>query len=249
MMLNSKALTAILFAVLFGGIALASAAGWWATESSKIPVTFTEGEFAGQSNQADIRGSYTFGDISKSFAVSPELLAQAFGVEAANPATFAVKDLEAIYLDSGYEIGTASIRLFVAYDTGLPFDTTDQEIYLPQTATNILLTQANLTADQLAYLEKYTVNLPAHSSAEQSVVAATATPAADAAASADYTVKGKTTFGELIAWGVPPSAIERLIGASMPEAAVTLKDYAAANNLNFETLKPALQVEVDKVKP
>jgi hypothetical protein len=28
-----------------------------------------------------------------------------------------------------------------------------------------------------------------------------------------------------------------------------IKDYATANGLDFETLKPALQAEVDKVKP
>jgi hypothetical protein len=35
----------------------------------------------------------------------------------------------------------------------------------------------------------------------------------------------------------------------MPDPAMTVKDYASANGLNFETLKPALQAEVDKVKP
>jgi hypothetical protein len=83
--------------------------GWWVTESTKVPVTFTEGEFAGQANPADIRGSYTFGDIANSFDVTPEVLAQAFGVTGDDPAAFAIKELEAIYLDSGYEIGTVSV--------------------------------------------------------------------------------------------------------------------------------------------
>ncbi len=61
-------------------------------------------------------------------------------------------------------------------------------------------------------------------------------------------MKGKTTFGELIQWGVPQETIETLIGASLPDPAMTLKDYASAKGLNFETLKPALQAEVDKVK-
>jgi hypothetical protein len=62
-------------------------------------------------------------------------------------------------------------------------------------------------------------------------------------------VKGKTTFGELLAWGVPQEIIEGIIGASMPDPAMILKDYASANGMSFETLKPALQAEVDKVKP
>jgi hypothetical protein len=35
----------------------------------------------------------------------------------------------------------------------------------------------------------------------------------------------------------------------MPDPAMTVKDFASANGLSFETLKPALQTEVDKVKP
>jgi hypothetical protein len=66
--------------------------------------------------------------------------------------------------------------------------------------------------------------------------------------SEEYTVKGKTTFGELIAWGVSQEIVESIIGAPMPDPAMTMKDYASANGLDFETLKPALQAEVDKVK-
>lgn len=245
MILASKHVAGIVLLVILGGIAFSSALGWWATESTKQPVTFTEGEFAGQANPADIRGSYTFGDIAKSFEVTPEVLAQAFGITEGDPATFAVKDLEALYLDSGFEIGTASVRLFVAFYTGLPFDTTDQEIYLPQAATDILLEHSNLTSDQVTYLEQYTVTI--------GEAVATAVPAAETtpipASSTTYTIKGKTTFGELTTWGVPQAAIEQIIGAPMPNPATTLKDYASANNLDFETLKPALQAEVDKIKP
>src|SRR5512139_547475 len=152
MTITSRSMTIIIFVTIFGGIAFASAMGWWATESSKVPVAFTEGEFAGQANPADIRGSYTFGDVSKSFDVTPDVLAQAFGVQTDDPAAFAVKDLEAIYSNSEFEIGTSSIRLFVAYYVGLPFDTTGQAIYLPQSATDILLAQNNLTSEQITYL-------------------------------------------------------------------------------------------------
>jgi hypothetical protein len=47
--------------------------------------------------------------------------------------------------------------------------------------------------------------------------------------------------------GVPQETIESLINAPMPDPATTVKDYASANGLDFETLKPALQAEVDKV--
>jgi hypothetical protein len=248
MTITSKSMTIIILVTIFGGIALASAMGWWATESSKVPAAFAEGEFAGQANPADIRGSYTFGDVSNSFDVAPAVLAQAFGVQTDDPAAFVVKDLESLYSDSGFEIGTTSVRLFVAYYVGLPFDTTGQEIYLPRSATETLLAKKSLTPQQLAYLAKYTVDV------ETADLVVAATPAAlspsseSAAGSTAYTVKGKTTFGELIQWGVSQQTIETLIGASLPDAAMTLKDYASANGLNIETLKPALQAEVDKLK-
>jgi hypothetical protein len=248
MTITSKSLTIILFATIFGGIAFASALGWWATESSKIPVTFSEGEFAGQANPADIRGSYTFGDISNSFSVTPDVLAQAFGVHTDDPAAFAVKDLEALYSDSGFEIGTTSIRLFVAYYTGLPFDTTGQEIYLPRPAAEILQAQNNLTPEQIAYVEKHTVDLGTPNPETAATPETTSAINESTSGSTAYTVKGKTTFGELVQWGVPRQTIETLIGASLPDPAMALKDYASANGLNFETLKPALQAEVDKVK-
>ena len=250
MILTSKPLAVFLFVFLFGGIAISSVMGWWATESTKEPATFTEGEFAGLANPADIRGSYTFGDIANSFDVTPEILAQAFGIATDTPAAFAVKELEALYLDSGFEIGTNSVRMFVAFYTGLPFDLTAEETVLLQSATDILLAKGNLTPEQMKYLEIHTVNVrepvPVVEPITEStpVVEETHDPVAE-----EYTVKGKTTFGDLITWGVPKETVETLIGASMPDPAMKVKDYASANGLDFETLKTALQAEVDKVKP
>ena len=250
MTITSKPLAIIMLVMLFGAIAFSSVMGWWVTESTKQPVAFTEGEFAGQANPADIRGSYTFGDVAKSFDVTPEILAKAFGITEGVPASFAVKELEAIYLDSGYEIGTVSVRLFVAFYTGLPFDTTGQEIYLPQSAADILLAKGNLTPEQIAYLEKHTVVVGTSAPVAEPVVKSTPNAiVTSSVASEEYTVKGKTTFGELIAWGVSNEIIEGVIGVPMPDPAMTIKDFASASGLNFETLKPALQAEVDKVKP
>lgn len=251
MTLTSKPLAVMLFVILFGGIALSSAMGWWATESTKEPATFTEGEFEGLANPADIRGSYTFGDIANSFDVTSEILAQAFGITTDDPAAFAVKELEAIYLDSGFEIGTNSVRLFVAFYTGLPFDISVEETYLPRPATDILLAKGNLTPEQIAYLEKFTVDIgdaPAPV-VEQPVTDVTPAATEVHTETEEYVIKGKTIFGELITWGVSQETIESIIGAPMPDPAMKIKDYASANGLDFEILKPALQAEVDKVKP
>jgi hypothetical protein len=156
MNLTSKPLAAIIVVILFGGIALTTAMGWWQTVATKEAVTFAEGEFAGQANPADIRGSYTFGDVEKNFGIAPAVLAQAFNVQTDDPAAFQVKGLETIYGDSGYEIGTASVRLFVTFYNGLPFDLSN-DIYLPQEAAG-LLKERILTPEQLTYLEAHTVS-------------------------------------------------------------------------------------------
>ena len=80
MTLNSKSLAVIILVVLFGGILFSTAMGWWQTTSTKVAANFTEGEFAGQANPADIRGSYTFGDVEKNFGVPASLLAEAFAI-------------------------------------------------------------------------------------------------------------------------------------------------------------------------
>jgi hypothetical protein len=261
MTLTSKPLAFLVLVIMFGGIGISSALGWWSTESTKQPAKYTEGEFAGQANPADIRGSYTFGDIAKSFDVAPEILAQAFQVSTDDPASFAIKELESIYLDSGYEIGTNSVRLFVAYYLGLPFDTAGEDIYLPKPAANLLTNRANLTPEQLTYVESHTVDVKPTSLADvetdpaQSAESASETEstqsASDASSSSseDYIIKGKTIFGDLIRWGVPKETIEQIISAPMPNPAMKVKDFATANGLDFETIKTQLQIEVDKVKP
>jgi hypothetical protein len=105
----------LIVTILFGGILFSSALGWWSTVSSKTPATYTEGEFAGQADPADIRGSYTLGDIERNFDVPMEVLAQAFAVQSDDLAAFQVKSLEEQYAESPVEIGTSSVRLFVAF--------------------------------------------------------------------------------------------------------------------------------------
>jgi hypothetical protein len=261
MTLTSKPLAFLVFLIIFGSIGLSSALGWWQTESTKEPAKYIEGEFAGKANPADIRGSYTFGDIANSFEVMPEILAQAFQITADNPASFAVKELESIYPDSGYEIGTNSVRLFVAYYLGLPFDTTGQDIYLPKSAVNLLSNHTPLIPEQLAYIQTHTVDVKPASNADvrtvptQSAESATEArstqgePETGTSSSDDYLIKGKTIFGDLIRWGVTKETIEHIIGMFMPDPAMKVKDFATTNGLDFESIKNQLQTEVNKVKP
>jgi hypothetical protein len=246
MTINSKTLAVLIVVILFGGILLSTALGWWQTESNKIAATFTEGEFAGQANPADIRGSYTFGDVEENFGVSAATLGQAFNVSD-NPAMFQVKNLEGTATESGVEIGTSSVRLFVAFYKNLPFDLST-DIYLPEPAAELLKSQ-NLTPERTAYVETHTavlISAPEPASPPQ----AESTPEPEStSAETDRTIKGKTTFGEVLTWGVSQATIEQILGKPMPSApSTTVKDFCTTNGLDFETIKPALQAEVDKNK-
>lgn len=251
MKLTSKPLAAIVFVIFLGGIALTSALGWFKTTNSKTPLTFKEGEFVGQFNPADIRGSYSFGDISRLFELPLADLQNGFQFPAGvDPAAYQVKNLEAQFAGSSYEIGTASIRMFVALYKGLPFDL-NGDTYLPQAAAAILESRAPLTPQQSAYLKAHSVDLNA---AATPPPAAATTPAPSPTASfnehipSDRMVSGKTSFQDLIDWGVSPTAIEQIIGAPLPAPTVLIKDYLASKNLEFSTLKSALQAEVDQHK-
>lgn len=248
MKLTSKPLAVILLIILFGSIGVTSALGWWTTESTKQAAVFTEGEFAGLPNPADIRGSYTFGDIEKNFGVPVADLAAAFDIPAGqDAAAFAVKSLESFYpaLPEGVEIGTTSVRLFTALYTGLPFDLTDT-IYLPLQAVDLLKAKASLSAEQITYLDEHSVILP-----ETTAVPVTeTTPIVESTpveAESDRTVKGKTTFAEILDWGVPQASIEQIIGAPLPNRLIKVKDYCSEAGLSFETVKAQLQAEIDKI--
>jgi len=65
---------------------------------------------------------------------------------------------------------------------------------------------------------------------------------------ADKTVTGKTTFQELIDWGVPVEAIRQVIGGDLPAPTTVIKDFVTQKNMDFPAIKAALQAEVDKTK-
>lgn len=272
MRITPRWMAVFIVTVLFGGILLSIALGEWTTKSTKEPLTFTEGEFAGEYNPADIRGSYTFGDISELFAIPLEDLEVAFRVSEPDVAAVSIKTLEEKFVDLGVDLGTGSVRLFVALYTGLPFDLSGEDTYLLAEAAALLKQKASLTPEQLAYLESHTVDetaglvTPAIQVATQpSDVAPEITPALTPTGGAgnpgggtgtpdpEHTpeankVGGKTTFQNLLDWGVKQADIETTIGQPLPATNLLIKDWATAQGLTFSTLKDHLQALVDAVK-
>ena len=90
--------------------------------------------------------------------------------------------------------------------------------------------------------------LPVPPTATPVPVEVVATPLATEHVVADRTITGKTTFQELLDWGVPQEVIEQVIGSVLPDPTLVIKDYVTQQGLGFATVKAALQAEVDKVE-
>lgn len=240
MKLNSKALAILVMVLMFGGIALSAALGWWNT-ANRAPGRFGAGRAAGQSIPAEIRGSYTFGEIASWFPVPLADLQAAFALPAEiDAATFQCKDLEQLYAGLPYEIGTASVQLFVAWYSGLPIEE-PVDVYLPAPAVDLLKSRGGLNAGQMAYLDAHRVELTA-----APLLPATATVESEEHGANDRQIKGKTTFQEVLDWGVPRDVVERIIGGPIPATGMKIRDYCSAKGLPFATVREALQAEVDR---
>lgn len=276
--LRSHGLAAAVMILMFGGIVLGSALGYWQTTASKKPAQFTTGEYAGQYDPADIKGSYSFKDISGSFGIPVEILSEAFGLDKNEDAeVFQCKSLETRYealKDEEYEIGTDSVRVFVALYKGLPVELTGT--FIPKEAYRLLEKDAKLTAEQAEYFKSHTVEL-VNAGAEVQPAAETAPkseemPPAEAvqqplqpASPADHEisapektessqqeglndkqVKGKTTFKELLDWGLTEEEIEGVIVGDMPGTSTVIKDYCEKESIEFSGIKSELQAIADK---
>jgi hypothetical protein len=252
MKLKSLTLAGLIVVILFGGISISSAMNLWQTESQKVPVKYTEGEAAGEYNPADIRGSYTFGEVSELFGVPLTDLQAAFRLPAgADPAAYQLKSLEAQFADLPVEMGTGSVRLFVAFYKGLPYVlAADEETFLFTEAVAILKQQGKLTPEQAIYLSSHTAGGQRVSEEEpvQAVPDNEAQVTATVHAPAAYTVTGRTTFQDLLDWGMPKETIEMLLGEPMPAAQILVKDFANSKGITFSELKGQIQAEVDKYK-
>ena len=248
MKLTSKPLALAILVILFGGIMATTAMNWWKTESSKVPAVYTEGELAGEYNPADIRGSYTFGEVSELFDIPLADLGAAFQIPAGtDAASFELKSLETLYADLPQEIGTSSVRLFTALYKGLPYELSEDTFLLPQ-GVEILQRQGQLSAEQEEYLAIHTVGKTS-GAIEQPSAAATAvpnaTPQTSSELTADRTVKGSTTFQDLLDWGVSQAEIESILGESMPASETVIKNFYTDKGLEFSAIKTSLQAAVN----
>lgn len=240
MKLKSSVLGMVILFVIFGSVFLADALGYWNTESSAQPAKFTSGAYAGEYNPADIRGSYSFGDIEQAFQIDASILAQAFNVAEADAEVFQVKSLETIYASlaaSGIEIGTNSVRYFVSLYTGLPYELTDM-IYLPKPAVEILIAEGKVSAEAAVGLEEIAVDLADGGTISSNPVDSTVKETETATG---FIIKGSTIFREVLDAGVSQKEIESVTGKVLPNPLTAIKTYCTEQQLDFEVVKTALQ--------
>jgi len=247
--IDSRLLAPVIVTLFFGGILVSMGMNLWITESTKVAARYTSGEFAGTANPGDIRGSYSLSDIEDNFGIPVAVTARAFGAESwPVPADFKAKDLEALYLgisETG-EIGTDSVRLFVARYLGLPY-TPEETTVLPLSAIGEL--REKLAPADLKALEKIAVDTAAiHAGSSGSgTQTAAAQPIAQPAAEPtedDRAIKGKTTFNDLLSWGVSKATIERIMGMEIGPVSVTVRDFCIGKGLEFSEYRAALQEAV-----
>ncbi|MBA4384462.1 MAG: hypothetical protein C0410_06975 [Anaerolinea sp.] len=74
------------------------------------------------------------------------------------------------------------------------------------------------------------------------------TPAATEHLAPERTITGKTTFQELLDWGVTNEALQTIVGEPITDYNLVIKDYTVGKGLAFSDIKTLLQIEVDKTK-
>lgn len=242
-------------AIFVVGIGASMAFNLWNTESTKEPAKYTSGEFAGVANPADIRGSYTFGDIEKAFGIPVETLGLAFGVSAdaagsSGLAAYQVKNFEAIYegLSETLEVGTDSVRWFVALYKGLPYEPAEATTGLPNTAIPVLreagVASGRLDAARAKVVElSGLANAPAAAGTGEAAGTGTGSGGEETRA-----IVGKTTFGQVEDWGVSRAKIAGVLGMEPGPSNAVIRDWLSEKGLEFSEYKIKLQALVDAAK-
>lgn len=240
MRIKGTAAGIVFIAMMLGGILISTVGGYWATEGSKVPVKYRDGDFEGEFNPADIRGSYSLADIERAFHIPVETLAAAFGLSSEErPEAIQVKAFEERYGEiDGMEVGTDSMRYFVALYKGLPFSA-GEDTALPRPALSILRKEGAMSSDDLIPASERAVSLESfhtESSGEKP-------DAHDDTALRE--IKGKTLFAELYDWGVTKEELETILGIPVGVRSQSVRDYCMKNGIEFSTVKGAIQELLD----
>ena len=151
MKVKPQIVIAIVLVILAAGVGYAAFSGAWATNSSNGNGI---GDGDGTGGENGIRGSITFEEISSEYGIPEEDMLSAFGLEGSDADTITPGILTELYPDQ--EIGTGSVRLFVALYLGEEYDLTG-DANLLESGVQMLVDLGTLTIEQEEYLELHTV--------------------------------------------------------------------------------------------
>ncbi|MBS7527029.1 hypothetical protein KHM83_10085 [Fusibacter paucivorans] len=257
--------------IILGGIGVTMATGIWSTESTKVPVKFETGDFEGEYNPEDIRGSYTLAEIASIFEIPESILKTAFGIdESVSADSFKSKDLETLYPEE-VEIGNDAMKAFVSLYKGIPYELTG--LILPDAAVDIILSQSYDFDEPLrSAIERTRYSIfEAQASAdgdtpdgENNTLTGTidnettefVNDASDAVENEtahettedEPVINGNTTFMQALDAGLSISDIEAVIGGEIPSTAMTIKDFCVNSGLSFSTVKTTLTAKIEALK-
>ena len=240
MKIQNKAIAFVVGVFLLGGIGLADYLGFWVTESTKEPAKYTTGEFAGEYNPADIRGSYSFEDVAKVFDISVETLADAYGIDAGDYilAEFKLNELEIVYPDLGedVELGTGSVKYFVALYTGLPYE--DEGDGLPLRAVDILTEEEKIDDVKRNELLSIAIDLSLYQKPEETLSSTVAS--SDTEENEEKSINGNTMIQDLYDYGLTDEILVEVLGEIPTARSMNLKDFCIEKGLSFSEIKTVL---------
>jgi hypothetical protein len=215
----------LVLVVFFGIILGFQAAGFWSI-SGKVSTSGDQIQpSAGDVNS--IKGWMTLEQITTTFGVPLADLLDQFNLPADTPANTAIKDLESdlfsvtnlrAWLENRTQPQPSATTISSTEEVNQPITPTQME-----TATEIPTPMVTITLS-------------------------TAMPTPAEHITLEKTITGKTTFQELLDWGVPEEVIKKVLSGNMPPASAVIKDYVTGKGMAFSTIKTQLQVEVDKTK-
>jgi hypothetical protein len=210
-----------IFGILTLAIFMGTILGFQAAGIWSVSGKVTADGQAIQPSSADvnsIKGWMTMEQITTTYNVPLEELRAHFDLPADTPASTAIKDLESDL----FSVTNLRTWLQARQDgnSGAPVENSPTPV------------------DPTATPEPVTV---------QPVVEPPA-PTATVHAAPARTITGKTTFQELLDWGVSKEAIQKVVGGSLPPGTTVIKDYVTGKGLEFSSIKTGLQAEVDQVQ-
>ena len=143
------------------------------------------------------------------------------------------------------------MKWFVALYTGLPFEFEDDEEapYLLCPAVDILMSHSELTVEQIAYLDAHTIDMDFEAVEYDLPDESQYSDVEEIERKQDtMVVAGKTTFADLLGWGVSIEQIEAIISGEILNHLIVVCDYRAENGLSFGNIKTELQAEIDSLE-